>query len=430
MRGWEVTARLWEFDKSADRYDGSWAPHIDKIMDALVDDGGINRVRIQVQSGIENPIDYWQQFVTGAIGYEAFKAHFYETFNDNDDPFSMNQDGVHFTSLNDQVETVLLPMKQRLEARGEKLFVTLTFVDFKWTQLRGDIALALHPAEYSELIVESFQHLQNKYGVVPDALEIILEPDNTDHWRGRQIAQAALAVKPRLAAEGFYPRLIGPSTAQARRTMRFFDEMQGTSNIRGLFDTLSYHRYDKNASQVLSAITEAARVNGLETAMLEYTRGSVDHLFDDLLIGEVSAWQQYGVARKIVDGVPSATNSYFLEVTVDGEQAQVALSRRARFLAPVFRVFRMGGVRVRSTSDVTWIRSVAVRNTDDSLALAMRLSRGGRFSVSGLPEGRYRVEATLANQERPTVIEVEVAGKVPLDLEAHDSGVVTVRSLL
>ena len=33
MRGWEVTARLWQFDKTADRYDGSWEPHIDKIMD-------------------------------------------------------------------------------------------------------------------------------------------------------------------------------------------------------------------------------------------------------------------------------------------------------------------------------------------------------------------------------------------------------------
>ena len=59
MKGWEVTARFWEQDKRLDRYDPSWLRYRDLILDHLVNELGINRIRIEIRSGAENPVDYW-----------------------------------------------------------------------------------------------------------------------------------------------------------------------------------------------------------------------------------------------------------------------------------------------------------------------------------------------------------------------------------
>ncbi|MBK7284851.1 MAG: hypothetical protein IPI83_11130 [Sphingomonadales bacterium] len=74
LSGWEVTARFWELDKANDRYDGSWLASRDAIVQKLIDDAGITRVRLEVRSGVENPVDYWSQFVAGQIGYNAVAA--------------------------------------------------------------------------------------------------------------------------------------------------------------------------------------------------------------------------------------------------------------------------------------------------------------------------------------------------------------------
>src|SRR2546423_14784937 len=59
--GWEVSTRLWEQNKTEDRYDASWIPYRDQILDRMVNELGINRVRLAIPSGMENPIDYWRQ---------------------------------------------------------------------------------------------------------------------------------------------------------------------------------------------------------------------------------------------------------------------------------------------------------------------------------------------------------------------------------
>ena len=111
-----------------------------------------------------------------------------------------------------------------VEANGEKLFVNLTYVDFKSSNAKGTISHARQPEEYAELIVVAFEHLKRAHGIVPDTFEIILEPDNTDHWRGPQIGAAIVAVVRRLNQAGFSPEIIVPSTASARVSLDYFDQ--------------------------------------------------------------------------------------------------------------------------------------------------------------------------------------------------------------
>ena len=130
MKGWEVTARFWEQDKRRDRYDPSWLRYRDLILDRLVNELGINRIRIEIRSGAENPVDYWTLFRQNKIGYKEAKRHRYEKINDNDDPNVVNMAGFQFSELDDQVENILLPLKQRIQDNGERLFVNLCYVDF------------------------------------------------------------------------------------------------------------------------------------------------------------------------------------------------------------------------------------------------------------------------------------------------------------
>src|ERR1044072_1714033 len=94
MKGWEATARLWEFNKEEDRYDPPWSAISDQIFDRLVNELGINRVRLEIKSGAENPVDYWTKFESGQIGYKAYRPHFYEKINDDRCPNHLNPAGV------------------------------------------------------------------------------------------------------------------------------------------------------------------------------------------------------------------------------------------------------------------------------------------------------------------------------------------------
>ena len=107
-----------------------------------VNDVGIDRVRLEVTSGAENPPGHWVRMVDPRGGR-------YSTVNDNDDPYTINWKGFDFGRLDAKVEEMVIPLQRRLEARGEQLFVNLCYVAFthqirfgKYTQ--GD------PEEYAE----------------------------------------------------------------------------------------------------------------------------------------------------------------------------------------------------------------------------------------------------------------------------------------
>jgi hypothetical protein len=430
MKGWEATARLWEFNKAEDRYDGSWLPLADQIFDRLANELGINRIRLEIKSGAENPVDYWAKFESGAIGYREFRRHFYEKINDDSDPRQLNPAGIHFSQMDYQVEKMVLPMKQRLEARGEKLFVNLNYVDFGQTELKGNLSHALEPAEYAELIVAAFIHLKAKYGLVPDALEIILEPDNSDQWRGRQIGEAIRVTSARLKEAGFSPEIIAPSTAAAGKAPAYIDEMMTVPGVSALVSTLSYHRYDRPKPGIVTAIADRARAVGLSnslvervaplpgiaerarerrlsTAMLEHLTGDASELYEDLTKGQVSAWQQYSIARKEAPAIPDEGGDYYL-VGADARGApQVRMGNRTRGLAQYFRYIRFGATRIGARSSQDSVKPTAFRNSNGAIVVVLDSEKAATMVVRGLPPGSYvptYTTATETGRKLPTIV--------------------------
>ena len=447
MNGWETTGRAWEYDKQGDRYDPSWLAVSDQIFDRMANELGINRFRLGVGSGFENPVDYWSKFESGEIGYKEFRRHFYEKINDDPDPQHLNPAGVHFSAMDYQVEKMLLPLKRRLEAKGERLFINLNYVDFGQTELKGNVSHALEPAEYAELIRATFVHLKKKYGLVPDALEIILEPDNTDHWRGRQIGNAILAVSARLKADGFSPEIIAPSTAAAGKAPAYIDEMMAVPGVPSLISTLSYHRYDSPKPKTIVSIAERAQALGLSnglvdrvapipgiaerarsrrlsTAMLEHLTGDAAELYEDLTKGQVSAWQQWGIATRLSAGMVDEGGHYYVLDQSNPRAPVLRMSERSRGLAQYFRYVRLGAVRLEARSSHSSVKPTAFRNRDGTFVVVLASDKPGPLVVHGLPAGRYLASYTTERETGRELPPLSSSGTITVRLPA--AGIVTI----
>jgi O-glycosyl hydrolase len=445
MKGWETTARLWEFNKQEDRYDPSWLAVSNQIFDRLVNELGINRVRLEIKSGAENPVDYWAKFESGSIGYKGYRPHFYEKVNDDRDPGHLNPAGIQFSALDYQVEKIVLPIKRRVEANGDRFFLNLNYVDFRDTALKGSLSHARNPAEYAELINAAFVHLKTKYGLVPDALEIILEPDNTSEWRGRQIGAAIRATSARLKAGGFAPEMIAPSTAAAGKAPSYIDEMMAVPGVPSLVSTLSYHRYDLPGSGAsigeaarslglsnglvdrlspVASISQRARAHDYSTAMLEHLTGDAAELYEDLTKGQVSAWQQYAIATKSDRGTPAKPGYYYILDASNAQAPVVRMADRSRGLAQYFRYVRIGAKRIEARSSDDGVKPVAFKNVNGSFVVVLASDSARTMTVRGLPPGRYRASYTTAKETGREMPPLDSGGNLSVTLPS--AGILTI----
>lgn len=388
LAGWEVTPRFWEFDKANNRYDASWLTSRDAIVQKLVDEAGITRVRVELRSGVENPVDYWTQFVNGQLSYTAGRDHYYEKINDNSNPAVANAAGFQWSSFDYYIENFVLPMRSRMAARNETLSVNLCFVDFNWTALKGTLSFSGAADEYAELITLAAMRMRDKYGINVDALEIILEPDNGDGWSGQAIARAILAAKSRLAAAGINPKIIAPSASAAGSTIGFLDGIASISGAQAGINTISYHRYDGAlADQALSAIRQRAAALGADTAMLEYVDASVENFFKDMEFGGASAWQSYAAA-KIASSASAVGNGAILWRDPSGT---LALTPQFSRIALVQRETRPGARAYRAASLLGSDMPLDFQNPDGSEVIAIFSAGGSTVEISGASHTAYNL---------------------------------------
>ncbi|MCC6953448.1 MAG: hypothetical protein IT290_04970, partial [Deltaproteobacteria bacterium] len=128
MRGWEVMGEG-AIIESWPRFLTYQQAALDKVVEA-----GQNRIRLEVRAGIENPVDAfanWQAagYPPGpSTQYQTWRAKRYETINDNNDPNVINPAGFHFTELDQTIDLIVNPLRAKLAAKGESLYVNLNYV--------------------------------------------------------------------------------------------------------------------------------------------------------------------------------------------------------------------------------------------------------------------------------------------------------------
>lgn len=414
MTGWEAVAQAGQSECHPTAVGIYLAP----LFDAAVTDLGINRIRLELKNGTENTVDWFTRFENGEVTRAEYRNHWYEAINDNADPLLANPAGFHWAQLDRTVDLVVNPLRQRLLARGESLYVNLTYVDFGVSAFEH----SANGQEYAELILEAFRHLQAKYGWVPSAVEMILEPDITTTWRPNTIGAALVATGDRLAAAGFRPDFIAPSNTNMTNAVQYFDDLVLVPRVKEYLTDLSYHRYGGVTAAALQAIGDRASAHGVRTGMLEHIGAGYLQLHDDILVGRGSSWEQFALAYCTGD---DGAQYYTID---QGNPASpvIALGSRTRFLRQYFRDVRLRAVRIGAASGDSRFSPLAFRNRDGRHVVVLKASAGGSVEVRGLPAGTYGRYYTTESATDVRLADVTIQSGQGVTASIPAAGVVTV----
>ncbi|UCD50250.1 MAG: hypothetical protein JSW27_22315 [Phycisphaerales bacterium] len=409
ITGWEATAWV------AEAGDPALPLYRDALYDALVNDIGINRVRLEVRSGVENENDNWTAYQNGIIEYQAWRSRRYATINDNADPDTIDWSGFHFSEMDGAIEQVVNPLRALMEARGERLYININYVAFTG-QITDGAYLHDNPDEYAEFVLATYLHIRDKYGWVPDAWEILLEPDNVAQWNGRLLGEAIVACAAKLEAHGFDPVFIAPSNTNMGNAISYFDRMMDVPGVLPYLREFSYHRYGGVSIQNLQTIASRARQYGLNTSMLEWwTNGNTYRtLHEDLKVGNNSAWQQ-AVVRGFFDIDDANPNN-----------PTFAINAKTKFTRQYFKFVRPGAVRIEATSLTEAFDPLAFINQDGRHVVVVECDEAGVFTLGGLPAATYGIKYTTASEYDVDLSDQTIAAGQALVATMPDVGVLTV----
>jgi hypothetical protein len=414
MQGWEATDQAGQLESPA------WNNYKTPLMDQAVNDLGLNRVRMEVPSGIENPVGYFSRFLAGQITYNEYSLHRYEIINDNSDPNVINPGGFQWAEIDHAIDNIILPLRQRLQARGETLWVNANYIDFGSSSFEHKTT----PTEYAEFVLATYKHMQARNGFVPDSWEVVLEPDTaTASWSAAQVAQAVKAAGDLLVANNFTPNFVGPSTTNAANAPVYIDQIAVTPGAMQHMGEFSYHRYAGVTNSVLQSIADRGVLHGKRTSMLEWIGADYSTLHQDLKLGRISSWQEYTLA---FPNEPDNGAQYYLISDTTPSNPVLTIASRTKFLRQYFRFIRAGAQRIEAVTGNANFDPVAFINTNGKYVVVVKSTGGGTFDIRGLPAGNYGIKFTTATQYNVDLPDVAIGDGQALATSIPGDGVITV----
>ena len=399
ITGWEAT-----LDLSDTPARPGWGAFRTELLDRAVSEMGITRVRLEVRAGAETRSGEPARFIAGGMTYKQYKPGYYRPTNDNDDPHKIDWSGFDFSEMDWHVEHSLLPLKRRLEARGQRLFVNLLYVAFR----REPYLHQQKPEEYAEFILAATLHLKNKWGITPDIWEAVLEPENArvkGPWSPPHLAESIAAASRRLKAAGFRPAFSAPSVANAKNALPYLQVILRNAEAASVLREVSYHRYGGGKPRNIQAIAREAGRHGLDTAMLEWWNGRADArvLIEDLTLGNVSAWQG------------NALSGHFAPY----QRGQLRLKPINRVRRLIYANVPPGSVRIGASTKARDLRVVAFVLPGGGQAVFVHAPRKSTVTLRGLKPGRAHLSFEGEGKGRARSIErepvsISANGKIPV----------------
>ena len=423
--GWEAVSNPLEGPTVRDTV----LPHIDSLLELAVNDVGITRLRYSLKSGIEDSVDYFTQLMNKTISYDEYKLYRYNKINDNSDPFDININGFQYSGFRDNLDNLIVPFKNLVEANGEDFYFNLCFVDF---DNQSNFHHTSNPEEYAEFMTSAWLFMDSVYNFTPDGLEVILEPDNADIWDKKHIPPSIAATGDRMTSLNFNLEIIAPSVLSLLRIPDYINEIAGNTVAMNHLDVISYHRYSgNNDTAAQQEIVNLANQYGKKTSMLEYDKnGDVNELHYDLKYNNVTAWTKYALMYK--------SNEKFAYVYVDATDSLnpvYDVCDQTKYLRQYFKFIRPGALRIAANTSNTATDPVAFINNTGNQVVVIKAEQGDSIRIHGLSPNEYGVRYTLGNYDwggvPPKNYDVAIhnqkilTGEV-LAFKMPDKGVVTV----
>ncbi|MBC7894436.1 MAG: hypothetical protein H7066_03430 [Cytophagaceae bacterium] len=422
IRGWEASGQFGEIDCKRDAFTKYHREMVDRVVNEL----GITRLRLSARSGIESGVDTWPDFRGGRTNYGTWRRTWFVATNDNADPRVADPAGFQWGYFDRVVDTVIVPVREALARRGESLYINLNFVDFYLGAGRKAFPQMKSPEEYAELIRVIFDHMQAKYGFTPDGLELLLEPENSA-YTPEDVGASLVAVARRLREGGYTPDFIGPSTTKAANAPEFWDAVNAVPGARGLLTEFAYHKYGGLSRPTLRAILLRARRDGATTGMLEHIGSGFDGLYEDLTVANVSVWKQFTLGYCGLRDNADNEGVYYQVNQTDPAAPRINITSQARLLRQVFNYVRPGAVRLGATSSLDGLRALAFRNATGRVVVVARSPTQQRFVIHGLPAGTYGVNYSMkAGRFNVDLPDVVVTDGTPVSLEIPGDAALTV----
>ena len=405
INGWEATLAIDD--------DGLSPAARDSLIVVAVDQYGITRLRLQAQGQVIESVDHTHSPPELAIGS-----------NDNDDPNVMVPERFWWQIFDRHVKDYVLPIKARVEARGDRFVLNVCFVGFK----PSSRFLQENPAEYVEFMLAVLNHLKTAYSIPlePDVWEMRLEPDNGKvRMSPDQMGVYLVAAGDAARKAGFQRmRFSMPSTLDPNLVPEYVQKVLNHPGAAAYITELSYHRYRTPLPATFDQLRSLSKAHGWTTAMLEHIRADHRELAEDLTKANVSAWAQYtlvGPHRGDTGG------KYFYS---DRAAGTWKVGRRTPALAQFFNYVRPGATRVEATSDDPELVPVAFRRPDGRFVAVISSSGATRADLTGLPRGNYAItfasadgqrrESSVASLQSDTALPVVVPGAGALTVTAAD----------
>jgi hypothetical protein len=253
---------------------------------------------------------------------------------------------------------------------------------------------------------------------------LVNEP-NIGQWSATTVANNMLAAKRRLNAAGFFPQFVGPTASGVVATTQYFDTMILIPGVAQALNEISFHRFGTTTPASLQALAQRAAQHGMRTAMLEHGGSGYEHLHEDLVHGNVSAWQQFGLA---FCGDVDGGGVYFLVTGAkEGQNSPVVnTGRLTKHLRQYFRYVGLGSVRIGATSANATFEPVAFRNPNGKHVVVVKANAGGTFTVGGLPAGTYGIDYTTSTDYMKPLADVTITGAQAISTAIPATGVLTI----
>jgi hypothetical protein len=373
----------------------------DQCIDRTVNDLGINRLRFE-----------------GLCG-NSTRRRSWEWLNDNADPYVIDWGGFNTAAVDAVADEWLKPWKRAVEARGEKLNLYVSPSFFQGGS-SGDLPpwMRANPQECAEWAVALLTRLRDAHGITADYYCICNEAGNNNAFDPPRVARAISALMPRLRQLGFPTTVQFPESVNAQVAWRYVEALRDDPEVWKWIGLISYHWYGQDNQSAMAKLRDFAFRAGLPTAQTEFMDLTIDHLYDDMVIGGVSYWEIYGLASP------------------DYKAALSHVSSKTFHAGPWYWRFRQvshyvrpGAVRIGCASSDPALRCLAFEHGGQVTVVLINTTppHAKRAVVlRGLPAGTYGVSQCVGQDPYKELGLRTVAGDGLLSVEVAANSVLTV----
>ncbi len=374
-------------------------------IEQAVNDFGINRLRFE-----------------GLCG-NGLTRRSWEWLNDDDDPRKINWQAFNTAQLDARARQWLLPWKSAVESRGEKfdLYVSPSFFQGGST---GDVPawMLADPAEYAEWAEALLLRLRDKHGIEADWYCICNEAGNNNRFSPAVVVRCAKALMPRLRQRGFRTMLQHPESVNAHVAWRYLEAIRNDPAMWKWIGLVSYHWYGRDNQSAMVKLRDLAGRRKLPTAQTEFMNLTIDHLYDDMVLGGVSYWEVYG----LVGPDYQAAASHVSSTTFQGGKWYWRFRQVSHYVRP-------GAVRIGCRSSDDALRCLAFLGKGKPAVVLINTKQPcaeRKVTIAGLSPGSYGVshcvgpaafeELGLRTVGRDGKLAVAVAKDSVLTVYPHD----------